>query len=452
MYVLADVEWNMNKFGLKYPTQLAAVKVDENWNIVYRFSSFIRPRDESFHNWWHISYTGGSIDDFMNARNAYAVLADFLCWLDEDDILLWWYVQSAKVFGTSIQQILKASLANKTVILGDHVYNYLSEQELSGGNTYKLAEERGIDVNRPLKNNSENDVRVMHELLQKIGFPQADLLNPLPDKDKSPVVHKRANAHLPYQYDQAANLMHILDCDKYDHESMDIKGYAELKVVFRKDIRICGCCRSVYRAQLRAKNQSTMNNAFYTYIYTPASNVFHRYDCPIMLNAKYIIGENQYEKVGICKVPCKVCKPLPSDRKKHITEQARTKMLQQELQHSGSSDVSKAVKRHKVAAQDRARMLKGDLSEQEKTDIYTLTQPRFAFWAARRYKTFHHRFCSKLHGISELQGFSLYNDATRAGYRPCRHCHPTPKQDITLSIPITSKRRKNESIEELEPR
>lgn len=89
IYVLADVEWNMNKFGLKYPTQLAAVKVDEKWNIVYRFSSFIRPRDERFHNWWHISYTGGSIDDFMNARNAYAVLADFLCWLDEDDILLW---------------------------------------------------------------------------------------------------------------------------------------------------------------------------------------------------------------------------------------------------------------------------------------------------------------------------------------------------------------------------
>ncbi len=452
MYVIADIEWNTNEFGLKYPTQLAAVKVDENWNVFCKFASFIRPRDESFHNWWHVSYRGGSAANFLNARVAYSVLAEFICWLDEDDILLWWYEESAKLFRTFVYEILKAPLANKAIILGDYVHEYLSGQAFSHGNAYKLAEAKGIDINKKLKHNSENDVRVMHELVQKIGFPQVDLLKSFEKKNKQSLERKRANAHLRYQYDPATNMMHLLECDKYDHDSMQIKGHAELKVVFRRDIGVCECCRADYRAELRAKNRSLMNKTFYTYIYTPNSSVFHRYDCSIMLNAKHIIGENHYEFIkGMCKVPCKVCKPESSDRKKHIAEQTRSKKLEQELCNSGSSDVSRAVKRHKAAAEERARLLKDDLSEQERSDIYTLTQPRFAFWAARGYTTFHQRSCPKLHGMSELQGFSMYNDAKRAGYRPCRHCNPTPKQNITLSIPITSKRRKNESIEELEP-
>ena len=51
MFVLADMEWMTNENGHFSPTQIAAVKVDENWNEVDTFSSFIRPRDTAFHDW-----------------------------------------------------------------------------------------------------------------------------------------------------------------------------------------------------------------------------------------------------------------------------------------------------------------------------------------------------------------------------------------------------------------
>ena len=41
MFVLADMEWMTNENGHYSPTQLAAVKVDENWNIVDKFESLL---------------------------------------------------------------------------------------------------------------------------------------------------------------------------------------------------------------------------------------------------------------------------------------------------------------------------------------------------------------------------------------------------------------------------
>ena len=114
VFVLADIEWNTNVQGVRSPTQLAAVKVDDQWNVVDRFAAFIRPQNESFHNWQHISYTGGSAVGFLSADSACDVLSDFLSWLEDGDVLLWWYDESAKFFSSLVENILK----NKVVFQG----------------------------------------------------------------------------------------------------------------------------------------------------------------------------------------------------------------------------------------------------------------------------------------------------------------------------------------------
>ena len=88
-------------------------------------------------------------------------------------------------------------------------------------------------------------------------------------------------------------------------------------------------------------------------------------------------------------------------------------------------------------------------SETAKEDFYTLTQPRFAFWAGTGYSTFHLRDCKKLHGLSNLKGFSHYNDAIRAGHTPCKYCKPSQKNDISFAIPITSRKRDHETVMDL---
>lgn len=86
----------------------------------------------------------------------------------------------------------------------------------------------------------------------------------------------------------------------------------------------------------------------------------------------------------------------------------------------------------------------------KREDFYTLTQPRFAFFRAAWFQTFHKRSCQKLHGLNHITGFSCYKDAVRGGYTPCKFCKPTAKLDIDCAIPITNQKRTGESSHDLE--
>ena len=70
MFVIADIEWMTNAMRHQSPTQLAAVRVDEAWNVVDEFDALIRPRDRGFYDWNHISYTGAQAMDFLCAKGA----------------------------------------------------------------------------------------------------------------------------------------------------------------------------------------------------------------------------------------------------------------------------------------------------------------------------------------------------------------------------------------------
>ena len=161
MFVLADMEWMTNENGHYSPTQLAAVKVDENWNIVDKFEAFIRPRDTAFHDWEHVAYTGGTATDFLHARKGYNVFTTFNEWLSEDDIILWWYLESECLYKKLIQIIAKITDNHKMVSINRYVAEYLAGQLNSRGNVYRVAEGQGITVDDALKHNSANDVKVI---------------------------------------------------------------------------------------------------------------------------------------------------------------------------------------------------------------------------------------------------------------------------------------------------
>lgn len=97
MYVIADIEWVTSCDGTISPVQLAAVRVDEGWNQIDFFCSFIKPLDNTFDDWTQVAFNGVSPEDFQNANNAADVIFDFLQWLDYDT-LLWWLDQSKVIF------------------------------------------------------------------------------------------------------------------------------------------------------------------------------------------------------------------------------------------------------------------------------------------------------------------------------------------------------------------
>ena len=110
MFVITDLEWITNSNGHHSPTQIAAIRVDEQWNTIDEFNSFIRPRDAEFHIWNHVAYTGGKATDFLLARNAHNVLDAFQEWLNADDVILWWYSESEKLFKKIVSLILKTKV------------------------------------------------------------------------------------------------------------------------------------------------------------------------------------------------------------------------------------------------------------------------------------------------------------------------------------------------------
>ena len=452
MFVIVDMEWITNSVGHQSPTQLAAARVDDEWNTIDEYSAFIRPRDRKFCDGEHIAYTGGSISDFVYARGAYDVLTDFENWLNEDDILLWWQNESEKLFEKLVSIILKVPESHKSVSIARHVFAHLDGRAVSRGNPYKLAKANGVLVRENLKHYSKNDVRVIRELMLKISYPQETLLKPVVKQSK-----KEKNAvKYPYRYDPLTNLIHIVGCKHI--EGVEILGYETMKIAFRKGFEPCDCCKEEYKKAFKERTIDIISRTQYTYIYSPDSNVFHKYTCGLMHSAKYVMGACKYDKLlATGRRPCKVCNPTPYDVAKVLPpkhkdlETVSNKNLCNPPLPSLPKDVVKAIGRQKLAAEERAQKLqKENLSVTEINDIFTLTQPRFAFWAGKGHSNFHLHSCPKLKNVTELSGFGSYQEAVRAGYRPCKKCKPATKHNVELSIPITNRVRENEQIEDLE--
>lgn len=449
MFVIADMEWMTNTEGHHSPAQMAALRVDEQWNIVAEFDAFIRPHDPSFYDWNHMAYTGGTARDFIGAKNAYLVLEDFRNWLRKDDVVLWWHAESQDLYEKLVELILKANNNHKSVAIWKHVGAFLAGQGAAKGNPYKRAKSCGVEVDDRLQHCSKSDVSVLRQLLAKIQYPQNNFLEPLSEtsREKKP---RLEHIDLSFRYDPETNTVHRQDCPHI--AGKETHGYPNLKSPLRKGYKPCSCCEEEYRQALKERNVDILNRSQYTYIYTPDSPVFHKHTCGMMLHAKSILGTRKYETIAQTgRVPCRRCRPTPNDIARPLPAQHMVPRREVggtvTMMPKGSE---KALKRQKAAIAERHQKLKQEgLTETQRKDVFTLTQPRFVFWAAQGYQTFHTHSCSKLQGLSNLKGFSTYREAVCAGLTPCRKCRPTAKQDMRVSIPITNRVRKNETIEDL---
>ncbi|MGN0963040.1 MAG: hypothetical protein ACI4PP_05625, partial [Clostridia bacterium] len=392
-------------------------------------------------------YTGGDPEDFLNAPNVPTVLAEFETWLDEEDVILWWHRESDILFRKILGKVLRKKETHPSVCVDLYLYDFLADESDGRGNYYDIAAARGIDTDPARKHCAENDVRVLRELLAKIAFPPSALLKPRP-KVKKPASSPNTGADAPYQYDPRTNVIHRPDCPRI--EGIVTVGYEDFVIPLRRGYKSCSCCKEEYREALPAYNDDLLERLTYTYIFTPESNVFHKYTCRIMRRAKKICGTEKYKTVvKTGRRPCKICKPGPEDYRPLSLSQKKM-ILEKKTDRMVPKDEAKAIKRQKIAAEERYRKLKDEnLSEDERNDIYTLTQPRFAFWVGQGYQTFHLHSCPKLRGVRNLKGFGTFKEAVRAGYSPCRTCKPTAKHDVKFSIPITNRICAEESVADL---
>ncbi len=160
--------------------------------------------------------------------------------------------------------------------------------------------------------------------------------------------------------------------------------------------------------------------------------------------------------------PCRCCKPSIEDEKianqnpittEPIIYKRKTKKQSTEEKHPYrclNLQEQRAVGRHRRAQLERSQFINdSNLTMEQRKDKYILTQPRFAFWAADGYRTFHLRNCKKLTGLNGLKGFSRFDEARSAGFIPCRCCKPSDKHDMVLSLPIYSREYREDTVQGL---
>lgn len=187
----------------------------------------------------------------------------------------------------------------------------------------------------------------------------------------------------------------------------------------------------------------------YQYIFTPKSDVFHRKECTAMRGSKKFTGSHYYQ-TGLLsgRRPCKRCNPV-------YTEQVGPGLVNDPVVSPDDTlrirAEERAIKRHKQAMVDRTALENNIyLPIDKKEDLYTLSKSRYAFFASKGYKTFHLRNCKMIPNLQNLEGFSTFEGACRAGYKPCRCCKPSDRHNIALSLPIYTTERKDESVRELQ--
>ena len=144
MYVLIDMEWVTNRHGNHWPTQLAAIRVDEEWQTVDSFSVLFRPKDITFQKWDHMAFSGWTRDNFLNADSLYPALDAFEHWLQPEDILCWWHQEAYDLYimFTKVAQI--RDRVSMVVFLSDYIYGFLAGQKGAVGSPYKICAARDI--------------------------------------------------------------------------------------------------------------------------------------------------------------------------------------------------------------------------------------------------------------------------------------------------------------------
>ena len=346
MYVLIDMEWVTNRHGNHWPTQLAAIRVDEEWQTVDSFSVLFRPKDITFQKWDHMAFYVWTRDNFLNADSLYPALDAFEHWLQPEDILCWWHQEAYDLYimFTKVAQI--RDRVSMVVFLSDYIYGFLAGQKGAVGSPYKICAARDITTPEP-EHCSINDVLAIQSLVQSIDLQQRNL----------------------------QELLHHSDCELLP-DNRYLPAYTSFKAPIRKRYKPCACCHDEFLDALWDRNQDSITRSDYNYVYSKQSKVFHTRNCSHVLLSFDIQGTVSYEtclKSG--RRPCKHCKPVPIERKR-ISLPIKQNKPQKAENRNLNGEERKALGRFKRAKEERETAFKrGDLTEAERNTVMALSRP-----------------------------------------------------------------------------
>ena len=471
MLVIMDMEW-VDWFGRISPSQLAALRVGDDWKEIASFQKLICPElDWRKTDWKHVAFTGYQRDDFLRGSDASSALALLDVWLRADDVLCWWSAPTAETFAFVWKNLMHEPVPYSMRLVAPAIKEELLGRGLhEKGSAYGMAKAAGLEITEQ-EHCSVDDVSMIRRLLRELPADPEKIRNVAKASSDvtvrvvKPIVRSEYNPSLRYVLDKTNKRAHILSCGLIPSEA-ELRSMGTIDGVVRSKYPPCDCCSEEYWVFSAVRARESIRKRQLNYIYSDKSGLFHKPTCVHVQHMPYytIHGAVRYETaLWSGHRPCGFCKPGPEDEKEplHIREYkedifSKTTVIgrkkKEELNKPAKSSISRyemnALKRQEQAKKEKAKM-SDNLTGVHSRDAFVLTQAGFAFWMAEGYQTFHLRNCPKLNGLSHLHGYARFNEAYRFG-RPCKYCKPSPANDIIASVPMNQQIRPEETVEQID--
>lgn len=270
MVVLIDIEWIGQQ--TRQPTQWAAARVDESWNVQDVFQTLVCPPDPDCIDWSHMACNGYTREDFLASPPEEACVRDFAGWLREDDALLVWHRDSEAMLKALWERRLSRPMDHPIACANYAVYRLLEHCGEHQKGVYAIATAYGAELHTP-EHCAQNDLYALREVLLRLKFtPYALFPKSKPSKP----------AALPRQTRQE-------------------------------------------------RNRQFLARTPYNYVYTPHSGVFHRKSCHLIRNADQLIGSVRYRTACQKRRPCKVCRPTRIEPEPRVSPK-KPRQKEEELQ------------------------------------------------------------------------------------------------------------------------
>ncbi len=300
MYVLMDMEWYASQSTV-FITQIAAIRIDSNFEIVNTFSKLVFPRTLKGIQWKHMAFSGAAPGEFLRGDTVEKVFESLRRWLAPSDVLLWWHESSQAFFRKAFAQVTGEEIAHDMWILRPGVRNVLQDGRKNKGSPHELCKARALDATWP-EHRSLNDVRAMRILLRWANQPISHLIDPayqsLEFTVKPPVLSPEedaagasASSKEGYVLDRKTGIVHRADCIYIDADWEDCRPIP-FNTCTQLGLKTCSCCKSTVHAVAHRKDN---------------------HDQPVC-----VAGSTRSSRHIVHYVHCRILSRIPADRQKRF--------------------------------------------------------------------------------------------------------------------------------------
>lgn len=238
--VLIDIEW-IEENNVSSVTQLAAVRVTENWEVEDTFERLVCPENYWNTDWEHIAYSGYSPEEFLIGVSEKTCILDFIKFLRHDDSILCWQRDTKHLLMQKVERFSGMPLPANCKSVNQSVYDIAKSRGIKSYGLYEVVEKLGIATPVPM-HRSTNDVAVMRSLLSALGYGKKAVRNaPAKTADR-----RARNADIlsrveyNYIFSPASKVFHRPSCHLM-RNAIDIEGciYYKTAIKARVPCRVC---------------------------------------------------------------------------------------------------------------------------------------------------------------------------------------------------------------------